>query len=123
MSRPSRMSAFGYKRTYSGQLANVRFTPNSGHSDCPILIFVFFQIEPGPGDATPNFGKTPIFSCGNLEGGGKSEGPHPRTWPPAAKQIVNDDTYHRFLGQTAAQRTQSLMRRRATERPMVATVE
>ncbi len=27
------MSAFGYKRTYSGQLANVRFTPNSGHSD------------------------------------------------------------------------------------------
>ncbi len=27
------MSAFGYKRTYSGQLANARFTPNSGHSD------------------------------------------------------------------------------------------
>ncbi len=25
------MSAFGYKRTYSRQLANVRFTPNSGH--------------------------------------------------------------------------------------------
>ncbi len=29
----ARMSAFGYKRTYSGQLANVRFTPDSGHSD------------------------------------------------------------------------------------------
>ncbi len=27
------MSASGYKRTYSGQLANVRFTPNSGHSE------------------------------------------------------------------------------------------
>ncbi len=27
------MSAIGYKRTYSGQLANFRFTPNSGHSD------------------------------------------------------------------------------------------
>ncbi len=27
------MSAFGYKRTYSGQLANVRFTPESGHSE------------------------------------------------------------------------------------------
>ncbi len=27
------MSAFGYKRTYSGRLVNVRFTPNSGHSD------------------------------------------------------------------------------------------
>ncbi len=27
------MSAYGYKRTYSGQLANVRFTPVSGHSD------------------------------------------------------------------------------------------
>ncbi len=27
------MSAFGYKRTYSGQLANVRFTPKSGHSN------------------------------------------------------------------------------------------
>jgi hypothetical protein len=27
------MSAYGYKRTYSGQLANVRFTPNSGHSE------------------------------------------------------------------------------------------
>ncbi len=26
-----RMSAFGYKRTYSGKLANVRFTPESGH--------------------------------------------------------------------------------------------
>ncbi len=26
------MSAYGYKQTYSGQLANVRFTPNSGHS-------------------------------------------------------------------------------------------
>ncbi len=26
------MSAYGYKRTYSGQLANVCFTPNSGHS-------------------------------------------------------------------------------------------
>ncbi len=25
------MSASGYKRTYSGQLANDRFTPNSGH--------------------------------------------------------------------------------------------
>ncbi len=27
------MSACGYKRTYSGQLANVRFTPESGHSE------------------------------------------------------------------------------------------
>jgi hypothetical protein len=27
------MSASGYKQTYSGQLVNVRFTPNSGHSD------------------------------------------------------------------------------------------
>ncbi len=27
------MSAYGYKRTYSGQLANVRFTPESRHSD------------------------------------------------------------------------------------------
>ncbi len=27
------MSAFGYTQTSSGQLANVRFTPNSGHSD------------------------------------------------------------------------------------------
>ncbi len=27
------MSAYGYKRTYSGQLANVRFTPESGHSE------------------------------------------------------------------------------------------
>ena len=27
----TRMSAFGYKQTYSGQLANVRFTPESGH--------------------------------------------------------------------------------------------
>jgi hypothetical protein len=25
------MSAFGYKRTYSGQLVNVRFTPESRH--------------------------------------------------------------------------------------------
>jgi hypothetical protein len=24
------MSAYGYKRIFSGQLANVRFTPNSG---------------------------------------------------------------------------------------------
>ncbi len=32
--RPAyRMSASGYKRTYSGQLANVRFTPESGHSE------------------------------------------------------------------------------------------
>ncbi len=29
------MSASGYKRTYSGQLANVRFTPESGHPDAP----------------------------------------------------------------------------------------
>ena len=29
------MSAFGYKRTYSGQLANVRFTPRSGHWPSP----------------------------------------------------------------------------------------
>ncbi len=28
-----RMSAFGYKQTYRGQLANVRFTPESGHSE------------------------------------------------------------------------------------------
>jgi hypothetical protein len=28
--RESLMSASGYKRTYSGQLANVCFTPNSG---------------------------------------------------------------------------------------------
>ncbi len=27
------MSAYGYKRTYSGQLENVRFTPESGHSN------------------------------------------------------------------------------------------
>ncbi len=27
------MSAFGYKQTSSGQLANVRFTPESGHSE------------------------------------------------------------------------------------------
>ncbi len=27
------MSASGYKQTYSGQLANVRFTPESGHSE------------------------------------------------------------------------------------------
>ncbi len=27
------MSAFGYKQTYSGEFANVRFTTNSGHSD------------------------------------------------------------------------------------------
>ncbi len=27
------MSASGYKRTYNGQLANVRFTPVSGHSE------------------------------------------------------------------------------------------
>ncbi len=27
------MSAFGYKQTFGGQLANVRFTSNSGHSD------------------------------------------------------------------------------------------
>jgi hypothetical protein len=27
------MSAFGYKRTSRGQLANVRFTPKSGHSE------------------------------------------------------------------------------------------
>ncbi len=35
------MSAYGYKRTYSGQLANVRFTPESGHSqrDIPTVIF------------------------------------------------------------------------------------
>ncbi len=25
------MSAYGYKQTYNGQLANVRFTPESGH--------------------------------------------------------------------------------------------
>ena len=31
------MSAFGYKRTYSGQLANVRFTPESGHSEAACL--------------------------------------------------------------------------------------
>ncbi len=31
--RLRRMSAFGYKRTYNGQLANVRFTPVSGHSE------------------------------------------------------------------------------------------
>ncbi len=29
------MSASGYKRTYSELLANVRFTPNSGHSEAP----------------------------------------------------------------------------------------
>ncbi len=27
------MSASGYKQTYSGQLANGRFTPESGHSE------------------------------------------------------------------------------------------
>ncbi len=27
------MSASGYKQTFRGQLANVRFTPKSGHSD------------------------------------------------------------------------------------------
>ncbi len=27
------MSASGYKRTFRGQLANVRFTPKSGHSN------------------------------------------------------------------------------------------
>ncbi len=27
------MSAYGYKQTYRGQLANVRFTPKSGHSE------------------------------------------------------------------------------------------
>ena len=27
------MSAVGYKQTYSEQLANVRFTPESGHSE------------------------------------------------------------------------------------------
>ncbi len=27
------MSAFGYKQTFKGQLANVRFTPESGHSE------------------------------------------------------------------------------------------
>ncbi len=27
------MSASGYKQTSRGQLANVRFTPNSGHSE------------------------------------------------------------------------------------------
>jgi hypothetical protein len=26
------MSAYGYKRTFRGQLANVRITPKSGHS-------------------------------------------------------------------------------------------
>ncbi len=34
----SRMSASGYKQTYRGQLANVRFTPNSGHSDAQELL-------------------------------------------------------------------------------------
>ncbi len=28
-----RMSAYGYKQTFRGQLANVRFTPESGHSE------------------------------------------------------------------------------------------
>ncbi len=27
------MSAYGYKQTSRGQLANVRFTPESGHSE------------------------------------------------------------------------------------------
>ena len=27
------MSAYGYKQTFRGQLANVRFTPESGHSE------------------------------------------------------------------------------------------
>ena len=27
------MSAFGYKRTFRGSLQNVRFTPESGHSE------------------------------------------------------------------------------------------
>ncbi len=31
--RVCRMSAYGYKQTYRGQLANVCFTPNSGHSE------------------------------------------------------------------------------------------
>ncbi len=33
------MSACGYKRTYSGQLANVRFTPNSGHSEGSVITY------------------------------------------------------------------------------------
>ncbi len=33
LNQNGRMSATGYKRTYSGQLANVRFTPESGHSE------------------------------------------------------------------------------------------
>ncbi len=28
---PVHMSGYGYKQTYSGQLANVCFTPKSGH--------------------------------------------------------------------------------------------
>ena len=68
--RLARMSAFGYKQTYNGQLAKVRFTPESRHwaaalmggplanfLDRSIFLLVFFQIEPGPGDATPIFWK------------------------------------------------------------------
>ena len=44
------MSAYGYKRTYSGHLANVRFTPNSGHSDVAgrwyviRMLFVYYPL-------------------------------------------------------------------------------
>ncbi len=35
------MSAPGYKRTFSGQLANVRFTPESGHNLGPVYLGSF----------------------------------------------------------------------------------
>ncbi len=41
------MSAFGYKRTFRGQLANVRFTPNSGHAE--VLTFGGSAVAAVPG--------------------------------------------------------------------------
>ncbi len=35
------MSAYGYKQTFRGQLANVRFTPESGHSEAQSIQRIF----------------------------------------------------------------------------------
>ncbi len=57
-----RMSASGYKQTYRGRLVNVRFTPNSGHSEA-----VLFNWRRGPFSKSP--GVMGRLLCGALGGG------------------------------------------------------
>ncbi len=74
----SPMSAYGYKQTYRGQLANVRFTPNSGHSNhdsgsgtcqCPLCPFRNANINQDFGDFAHLGQQAPARPPGNRQCG------------------------------------------------------